>query len=152
MANHGSGAGNRGRDVAAVSLDRGGQMEITRLSVPAASVQVEIDEPLDHWIAKPSGAIGGWFATRGGELPEEFYFRMGPVTLPHAIVRRQDVEEAMPEYRILAFQIPFDLFEYLPYVQDHRLVIQLVVAECSPVSLRFRVRESALASCISRAG
>lgn len=127
-------------------------MDLSKLRVPAGAVRVEVDNPDDCCITKPSGVISGWFATADWENPEEFQFRVGPIILPHTHNKRADVEGAMVGHRVAGFQIRFDLIDCLPYIEDNRMVIQLVLLDYQPFPLRFTVKESALASCLAAAG
>ena len=114
--------------------------------------KIVIDQPQNRCLTKPSGAINGWFALRGqDDIPEELEFRVGPILLPHRIIKRPDVEGAMPEYRIVGFQIQFDLSNYLLYIQDNRLVIRVTMPEYEPFRLKFTIQESAMAMCIAAA-
>jgi hypothetical protein len=115
-------------------------------------LRIEIDDPDDRRIVKPAGVIRGWFAGCGIEMPEAFDFRIDGVLLPSRTVTREDVEEAMPDHTIVAFDIPYDLVNYLPYIEDRRLVIHLKIADYDPVLLRFYIKEEALASCLADAG
>ena len=91
--------------------------------------KVVIDLPEKRRITKASGVINGWFAVREQQdIPEELAFRVGPIPLPHHILKRPDVEGAMPGHAIVGFQIQFDLSNYLLYIQDSRLVIQAAVS------------------------
>lgn len=113
--------------------------------------RVVIDQPHNHCIAKPAGAINGWFALHNYESPEEFQLRVGPLILPHTVLKREDVEAAMPEHSVVGFQVRFDLNNYLLYIDENRLVIQVLIPGFDPVSLRFTIKEGVLASCIAAA-
>jgi hypothetical protein len=113
--------------------------------------KVVIDDPQTRCLTKPSGAINGWFAIHNYEIPEEFQFRVGPIVLPHAVLKREDVEAALPEYSVVGFQIRFDLNHYLLYIDDNRLTIRLIVPDHYPFAVRFTIKEGVLASCIAAA-
>lgn len=112
--------------------------------------KVVIDTPHDRCIAKPSGAIIGWLAVHHYEMPE-LQFRVGPIILPHTILKREDVEGAMPEHSVAGFRVRFDLNDYLLYIDDNRLTIQVTLPDFDPLSLRFTIMEGVLASCIAAA-
>lgn len=113
--------------------------------------RVVIDEPQNRCITKPSGAISGWFAIHNYEIPEEFQFRVGPIVLPHTVLKREDVETAMPEYGVTGFQIRFDLNNYLHYIDDNRLTIRLILPDYHPFAVRLTIKEGVLVSCIAAA-
>lgn len=113
--------------------------------------KVIIDQPENRCIAKASGVINGWFAVHDEVFQEEYQFRVGPILLPHKVLKRPDVEEAMPEHTIVGFQIRFDLSNYLYYIDDGKLVIHVTISDYDPVRLQFTVQESALAACVAEA-
>jgi hypothetical protein len=126
--------------------------DLGNLRIPPGALRVEIDDPHDRSLGKPVGIIRGWFATRDLDFPEEFQFQIGGIILPHDVVRREDVEAAMPDYSIMGFTVEYDLSSYLPYVQDNRLVIHLTLPGYDPYLMRFNVDDSALAICLAEAG
>ena len=126
--------------------------ELRKIQVPDGTLRVEIDDPQNRCIEKTAGAIRGWFATRGQELPESFCFQLCGKTLPHTLENRMDVEAALPGYAIVGFKIEYDLTDYLLYIQNNRLGIQLQVSDYEPYFLRFTVEDSALAVCLAAAG
>jgi hypothetical protein len=114
--------------------------------------RVVIDQPQNRCLTKPVGAIKGWFALREKEeLPEELQFRVGPIILPHTVMKRPDVESAMPEHIVMGFQVRFDLSNYLLYIHDGRLVIDVTISGYDPFRLQFKIQESAMAVCIEAA-
>ena len=125
--------------------------DLSKIRIPKGALRVEIDDPEKNWIKKPVGVIRGWFATSDLELPEDFHFRVGGVTLPHTLTQRSDVEGAMPDYNILGFNLPYDLFPFLPDISDNRLVIHLDLPGYDPFHIRFRVDDRALAICLEAA-
>ena len=143
MENHGSGPGP------GKPIHEGPQVD--RESREMRVSKVKIDQPKDRRITRASGAINGWFAIHDEVVPEEFEFRVGPILLPHTLLRRPDVEGAMPEHTILGFQVRFDLADYLLYIDNNRLVIQLTMPEYDPFRLQFTIKEGALAECIEGA-
>jgi hypothetical protein len=127
--------------------------DLPKLSVPAGSLRIEIDDPLDRCLEKPAGTIRGWFAAIDLEIPEDFTLHVGVISLPYSVVKREDVEAAMPDYTIGGFETRYDLASYLPYIQeDNYLVIRLTLPGYSPYSLRFKIKDSALATCLEAAG
>jgi hypothetical protein len=110
-----------------------------------------IDEPRNRCITKPSGTIKGWLALHNYEIPEDIQFRVGPIILPHTLSKREDVEGAMPEHGVAGFQIRYDLSGYLLYIEDQSLSIKLTLPDFSPLTLRFKIQEGVLASCIAAA-
>ena len=127
--------------------------DLKRLRIPSGALRVEIDAPYDLYLEKPAGDIRGWFAADDIEIPKEFSLQAGGITMPHRVVRREDVETAMPDYTIRGFVIPYDLVSYLPYLQeDNYLVIQLTVPGYNPHTLRLKIKDSALAGCLETAG
>jgi hypothetical protein len=115
-------------------------------------LRIEIDHPEKRRISQPSGVIRGWFAALDRELPETFEFRIDGIVLPYKVVRREDVEKAMPDYLIAGFDIPYDLVSYLPYIENRRLMVHLKLPDFAAIALRFKIEESALASCLADAG
>jgi hypothetical protein len=115
-------------------------------------LRLQIDDPENRRITQPSGVIRGWFAALDCELPETFEFRIDGIVLPHKMVAREDVEESMPDHLIAGFDIPYDLVPYLPYIQDRRLIVHLKLPDFDSIALRFKIEESALASCLADAG
>jgi hypothetical protein len=114
--------------------------------------RIVIDQPQNRRLTKSYGAITGWFALRGQqEVPEEMEFRVGPIILPHVVLKRPDVEGAMPEHTVLGFQVRFDLANYLYHIKDNHLDIQLTMADYDSMRLRFTIQESAMAACIAAA-
>jgi hypothetical protein len=113
--------------------------------------KIRIDHPKNRSLTQASGAIKGWFAIYDEVIPEEFEFRVGSLLLPYTLMRRPDVEEVMPDYTILGFQVRFDLADYLLYIENNRLVIELTMPEYDPFRMQFKIKESALAACIERA-
>jgi hypothetical protein len=113
--------------------------------------KVVIDQPYNRRLTRPTGVITGWFAIHDEVIPEEFEFRTGPITLPHTVLRRPDVEGAMPDCTIVGFQIRFDLSNLLLYLQEDRLVVHLTMADYEPVRLQFTFQEGALAEFIAAA-
>ena len=126
--------------------------ELRKTRELVAGLRIEIDDPEDRRIVNPAGVIRGWIAGCGIEMPETFEFRIDGVPLPSRVVTREDVEEAMPDHTIVAFDIPYDLVNYLPYIEDRRLVIHLKLDDYDPVHLRFYIKEAALASCLADVG
>lgn len=126
--------------------------DLRKVRVPEGALRIEIDDPQSLRITKPVGVLRGWFATRDGELPETCTFRIGGMTLPYQMVRRMDVEELMPEHSVRGFEIPYNLSDYLPYIQDNLLVVRLMLAEYAPFVFRFRIDSSALGCCLASAG
>jgi hypothetical protein len=143
MENHGAGSG-LGQRIHTASQVNGSdkQMNVSKLI---------IDHPGNRRLTKMSGTISGWFAIHRYEIPEEFHFQVGPLVLPHTLARREDVEGAMPEHGVTGFQIRFDLMNYLPYIDDKGLMIELLLPDFDPLPLRFAIEENALASCIAAA-
>lgn len=114
--------------------------------------RVVIDQPQTRCLTTAVGAINGWFALREKEeIPEELEFRVGPIILPHVMLKRPDVEDAMPEHIVVGFQIRFDLSNYLLYIADGRLVIDATIAGYDPFRLQFKIQDSAMAVCIAAA-
>ena len=113
---------------------------------------MEIDDPESGRIGKPVGVLRGWLAAHDVEIPEKFSFRLNGVTLPHRVVARSDVEEAMPEDTIVGFEIRYDLASYLPYIEDNRLVIHMRLPGYDPFLLRLKIEEGAMALCLADAG
>jgi hypothetical protein len=127
-------------------------MNLPKPSSAVENVRVEIDNPLDRCLRKPAGSIIGWFAAHTHDMPEEVEFRIGPIRLPHKIIPRPDVEGAMQGYCVVGFEIRYELSNYLPYIDDLKLVIRLIAPEYYPISLRLKIQESALAQCLDSAG
>jgi hypothetical protein len=144
MENHRADAGSGKHVHAEPQVDRENPQQM-RVS------KVRIDQPHDRCLTKASGVINGWFAIHDEIIPEEFEFRVGPILLPHKVLKRPDVEGAMPDHTIVGFQIWFDLSNYLLYIQDGRLVIEVKMWEYDPFRLQFTIKESALAACIAAA-
>src|SRR6185369_14649450 len=119
------------------------------IRVPTGALRVEIVDPDQSRIRKPVGIIRGWFATSDIEVPAGFEFKVGGITLPHSVAKRSDVETAMPDYNILGFNIPYDLFTFLPYITDNRLLVNLILPEYDSLRLRFTIADSALAICVA---
>jgi hypothetical protein len=143
METHGSGSGTGGRIPAAAKVERKNQ--------PMEAIRVVIDEPAGRCLTKPNGTITGWFGIHQYEIPDDFQFRVGPIALPYTLLRREDVEEALPEYGVTGFRIRFDLMNFLPYIDEKGMLIQLTVLDFHPFPLRFSIQESALAICVSAA-
>ena len=123
-----------------------------KIRIAAGTVRVEIDEPENCRIQKPKGRIRGWFAAgKLVDIPETFSFRAGNLALPHRVVRRLDVEGAMPDYVVTGFEIPYDLSTLLARIHDNRLLIHLTLADYDSYPLKFRVDDSALVQCVSAA-
>jgi hypothetical protein len=119
-----------------------GQMDVSKLV---------IDDPADYRLTKPAGTIRGWFAVHRYEIPEDFQFCVGPLVVPHRLLRRQDVEGAMPEHSVTGFQMRYDLMNYLPYIDEKGLLIRLELPDFDPLPMRFIIEERALANCIAAA-
>src|SRR4051812_19097817 len=101
-------------------------------SVPAGTLRLEIDDPQDHCLRTATGEIRGWFAASDIEIPEDYYFEVGSVRVPHLTVKREDVEDVMPGYVISGFVITYDLAEYLPYIDGQFWTLRLVLPEYRP--------------------
>lgn len=116
------------------------------------TLRVEIDDPADRLITEPSGIIRGWFSSRDQELPDTFEFRIGGIIVPHRVVSRPDVEGAMPDHDVVGFDILYDLFAYLPCIEDSRFTMYLTIPEYDPYPVRFTIKDQALANCLVAAG
>jgi hypothetical protein len=114
--------------------------------------KIVIDQPRDRCITQAVGAINGWFAIHYYEIPEAIEFRVGPIVMPHMLCRRPDVEGSMSEHTVTGFQVRFDLMNYLPYIQESGLLIQVSMHGFHSLPLRFTVKDAALAACIATAG
>lgn len=125
--------------------------DIAKISVPDQALRIEIDDPHDRSITQPAGLIRGWFATRDLEIPETFSFQLAGITLPHSIIKREDVESALPGHTIVGFKVHYELQDYLPYIQQNRLAIRLILDGYDSFLLRFTVKDSALAICLAAA-
>ena len=126
--------------------------EVRPLHAPAAALRLEIDDPSDRRLTKPSGAIHGWFASSEPEMPDDFDLRLGGLSMRHVVARRLDVEAAMPEYLVVGFTVPYDLSDFLPYITDNRLHFVITVAGYEPHRLRFTITDDALSACLASAG
>ena len=115
-------------------------------------MRVEIDDPLTRTIEKAAGELRGWIATSDLELPEVTDFRIGAIVLWHEMVKREDVEEAMPDHTILGFVIRYELATLLPNIQDNRLLIVMTLPGFDPYPLPVKIGEMALALCLETAG
>jgi len=113
--------------------------------------KIVIDAPQHRTLTKPAGAITGWFAIHDREIPQTIEFRVGPVVLPYRYLTRPDVEGTLPEHNVSGFQVWFDLSDYLLYIEDRRLVINLKIPDHLPLSLQFNITENAMAACIAAA-
>ena len=120
-------------------------------TVAAGTLRLEIDDPQDRYLRTRTGRIHGWFAASDIDIPETYSFEAGSVLIPHRTVRRTDVEEVMPGYAISGFVIPYDLAEYLPYIDGRFWMVRLVLPEYRPKLLKFTIAESALGSCLAEA-
>ena len=118
----------------------------------AKGIRVEIDDPENRRIHQPAGLIRGWFAAFDAALPKSFEFSIGGLVLPHRVVKRQDVEEVLPEHLIVGFDIPYDLTSYLAYVDDSCLAIELKLPDYDSITLKFRIEAGAMAACLADAG
>ncbi len=119
--------------------------------VPPGTLRLEIDEPKDRRLTASSGLIRGWFAARDIDLPEEFHFEIGKTIVPHRILKREDVEGAMPGHSVMGFGIHYDLSLYLPYIEENGLAIRLILPEYPTRTLRFKITEGALVNCLAAA-
>jgi hypothetical protein len=126
--------------------------ELHKTHVSSGALRVEIDDPPDHCFRTPAGILRGWLATLDQELPERFLFEVGEITLPHQLVRREDVAEVLQDHTIVGFEIRYDLCGYLPYIERARLVIRLKIPDHDPLLFRFKIPESVLAACLASAG
>jgi hypothetical protein len=120
-------------------------------TVPAGALRLEIDDPQDHFLRTAAGEIRGWFAASDIDLPEDYYFEVGSVRLPHRAIPRSDVEDVMPGYAISGFVIAYDLAEYLPYIDGQQWTVRLLLPEYRPKLLKFTIAESALGNCLAAA-
>jgi hypothetical protein len=126
--------------------------DLRKTSVPDGALRIEIDDPLSRSIEKPDGFIRGWCASRDLEIPDAFSFQIAGITVPHRVETREDVEGALPGHTIIGFAIPYDLFDYLPDIQDNRLDIRLMLSGYDSHLLRFKVEDRVLAVCLASAG
>jgi hypothetical protein len=126
--------------------------DLRKMQAPDYVLRVEIDDPADQRIENTEGVIRGWFAARDMEIQETFRFRIDGLKLPHRVVRREDVELAMPGHLIVGFEIPYDLLFYLPYIQNHRLTIEMIAPNYGTSSFRFQIAGTALAMSVAAAG
>jgi hypothetical protein len=126
--------------------------DLRKIKVPEGELRVEIDDPLNRTIDKPSGAIHGWLATRDTELPETIDFRIAGTALPHEIVKREDVEQAMPDHNVMGFVFWYDLATCLPNIEDNRLLVLLTLPGYDPYRMSVKIDEKALAECLENAG
>jgi hypothetical protein len=125
--------------------------DLSQVRVPKGALRIEIDDPDKNRIAKPVGIIRGWFASSDLQVPEDFHFQIGASTVPHQVLKRTDVEAALPDYTITGFKIPYDLAPFLPYITNHRLLIHLVLPGFDPCRLWFTIQDRALAICVAAA-
>jgi hypothetical protein len=154
LENHGTGVGTRQplfTEVWKLECSDKRVVDLRNICIPEGALRVEIDEPENRLIEEDIGFILGWFATRDGEIPETFEFRIGGILVPHRVVDRADVESVLPDYTIVGFLIPYDLSFYLPQIQNNRLLIQLTLPGYNPHILRLGITENALATCVAAA-
>jgi hypothetical protein len=118
---------------------------------PAGTLRLEIDDPQDQYLRTATGEIRGWFAASDLDIPEDYWFEVGSVRIPHRTVRRADVEDVMPGYAIAGFVITYDLAEYLPYIDGQQWKVQLILPDFRPKLLKFTIAESALGNCLAAA-
>src|SRR5579871_2641735 len=126
--------------------------ELKRLNLSPGALRVEVDDPADRRLIEPTGYIRGWFATVDTEIPEDFHLTIAGSALPYDIVKREDVQAALPGHSVVGFRIPYDLSVCLPHIQDEQLIIDLALPGYDPYRLRFKIENSALAACLESAG
>jgi len=120
-------------------------------TVPAGALRLEIDDPQDHYLRMAVGEIHGWFAASDIDIPEDYWFEVGSVRIPHRTVSRADVEGVMPGYAVAGFVITYDLAEYLPYIDGHQWKVRLILPDFRPKLLKFTIAENALGNCLAAA-
>jgi hypothetical protein len=138
---------NAGCNTAGIFMD-----DLRKTSVPDGALRIEIDDPQSRRLEKPAGVIRGWFASQNMTIPEAFHFQLAGITLPHRVESREDVEEVLTGHTIVGFAIPYDLSDYLLYLQDNCLSVRLMLSGYDPYLLRFRIADRALAICLASAG
>jgi hypothetical protein len=122
------------------------------MRVPTGRLRVEIDAPADRLVTEASGLIRGWFGSLDQKLPDTFEFRISGMVVPHRLVSRLDVQGAMPDHHIVGFDIPYNLSAYLPYIEDNRFTMCLIMPGYEPYPVRFTIKDHALAMCLATAG